>query len=114
MSDDKADELLALVADRPNTTRVLKHVLSAWPEHAAYLVKSFQARSPAMLDATEAASGAVLKLMAGHEATFAADYRWTCDKLRDEELFFHREGRYRLSPFAEANAGVYSAAAYIG
>jgi 2-polyprenyl-3-methyl-5-hydroxy-6-metoxy-1,4-benzoquinol methylase len=114
MSDDKADELLALAADGPNTTRVLRHVLTAWPEHAAYLVKSFQARSPAMLQATEAAAGAVLKLIAGHEATFAADYRWTCDKLRDEELFFHREGRYRLSTFAEANAEVYSDHDYMG
>ena len=53
------------------------------------------------------------KLIAGEEARFAADYRWTCDQLREEELFFHREGRYRLSTFAEANAEVYSDRAYM-
>jgi SAM-dependent methyltransferase len=114
MSDQKWDELRALVAERPNTARVLEFVVADWPDHAAYLLKSFQARSPAMLDATEAASGAVLKLIAGQEAKFAADYRWTCDHLRDEELFFHREGRYRLSTFAEANAEVYSDHEYMG
>ena len=106
MSDDKAAELRALTAGRPHTTHVLETVIAVWPEHAGYLVKSFAARSPAMLDATEAAAGAARKLIAGQEAKFASDYRWTCDQLREEELFFHREGRYRLSTFAEANAEV--------
>ena len=114
MSDDKAAELRALTAGRPHTTHVLETVIAVWPEHAGYLVKSFAARSPAMLDATEAAAGAARKLIAGQEAKFAADYRWTCDQLRDEELFFHREGRYRLSTFAEANAEVYSNHDYMG
>ena len=52
--------------------------------------------------------------MAGEEARFAADYRWTCDKLRDEELFFHRHGRYRLATFEAANAEVYSDENYMG
>ena len=114
MSDDKAAELRALTAGRPHTTHVLETVIAVWPEHAGYLVKSFAARSPAMHDATEAAAGAARKLIAGQEAKFAADYRWTCDQLRDEELFFHREGRYRLSTFAEANAEVYSNHDYMG
>jgi len=114
MSSDKAGELRDLLAGRPQTTAVIDVVLEVWPEHAAYLLKSFQPRTPAMLDATEAAASAAAKLMAGAVARFAADYRWTCDQLRDEELFFHREGRYRLSTFAEANAEVYSDHAYMG
>ena len=114
MSEDKADELRALIAERPDTLHVVESLLAAWPEHAAYLLKSFTPRTPAMLDATEAAASAARKLIAGQEATFAADYRWTCDRLRDEELFFHREGHYRLSTFAEANAEVYSNHDYMG
>jgi 2-polyprenyl-3-methyl-5-hydroxy-6-metoxy-1,4-benzoquinol methylase len=114
MSDEKTDELRALLADRPETLKVVDALLATWPEHAAYLLKSFTPRTPAMLDATEAAAGAARKLIAGQEATFAADYRWTCDRLRDEELFFHREGHYRLSTFAEANAEVYSDHDYMG
>jgi len=114
MSLEKTEQLRALIADRPQTLAVVDKVLEVWPEHGAYLLGSFTPRSPQMLDATEAAAGASRRLMDGQEAKFAADYRWTCDQLRDEELFFHREGRYRLSTFAEADAEVYSNHAYMG
>ncbi|TAJ70616.1 MAG: methyltransferase domain-containing protein [Phenylobacterium sp.] len=114
MSESKAEALRELVSAYPATTAIIETVLKVWPEHAAYLLKSFAPRTPAMLKATEAAAAASAKLMAGQEETVAADYRWTCDRLRDEELFFHREGRYRLSTFAEANAEVYSDHAYMG
>jgi 2-polyprenyl-3-methyl-5-hydroxy-6-metoxy-1,4-benzoquinol methylase len=106
-------EIAELLATKPATHAVVDTVLASWPEHASYLLKSLKRRTPAMLEATEAAAQAVRKLMAGSEAQIAADYRWTCDRLRDEELFFHREGRYRLSTFAEAMAEVYSDHAYM-
>lgn len=102
-----------LLANRPHTRAVVDSVLQVWPEHAGYLQKSLAARSDDMLRATEAAAEAVRRLMKGAELQVAADYRWTCDRLRDEELFFHREGRYRLSTFAEAMAEVYSDHAYM-
>ena len=114
MSDDKATLVRELLSGCPETLLVVEAVLALWPEHAAYLAKSFQARNPAMMAATEAAAAASRRLMHGDEDRFAANYRWTCDQLRDEELFFHREGRYRLSTFAEALAEVYSNHDYMG
>jgi 2-polyprenyl-3-methyl-5-hydroxy-6-metoxy-1,4-benzoquinol methylase len=114
MTTTGSEALGALLAPRPETKAVIESVLAVWPEHAGYLTKSLQARTPAMLDATEAGARAVRKLTAGVEAQVAADYRWTCDRLRDEELFFHREGRYRLSTFEEAMAEVYSNHEYMG
>jgi hypothetical protein len=114
MSSEKIEKLRARLADRANTWAVVQAVVEAWPEHASYLAKNFDLRSPAMMDATEAAATAARRLMDGGEARFAANYRWTCDQLRDEEIFFHREGRYRLSTFAEANAEVYSNHDYMG
>lgn len=113
MKGDNAALLREWLRPWPESLGVAEAVLTQWPEHAAYLVKSMQARSPAIMAATEVASGAARRLMAGEEARFAADYRWTCDRLRDEELFFHREGRYRLSTFGEALAEVYSDADYM-
>lgn len=113
MSEDKSLALNALLEPLPETRVIVAAVLAVWPDHAAYLLKSFQARSPAMLAATEVAASAARKLMAGNEARFAAGYKWTCDQLRDEEIFFHREGRYRLSTFAEAWDEVYSNHAYM-
>ena len=114
MTTTGSEALDALLAPRPETRAVIESVLAVWPEHAAYLLKSLQARTPAMLDATEAGAGAVRKLIAGNEAQVASDYRWTCDRLREEELFFHREERYRLSTFDEAMAEVYSNHEYMG
>lgn len=113
MSAAKADELRALLAGRPSTQKVVDGVLEVWPEHAAYLVKSFAPRTARQMDATEIASEAALKLIGPDLRKFADDYRWTCDRLRDEELFFHREGRYRLATFEAANAEVYSNADYM-
>lgn len=92
----------------PATARIAAHVIAAWPEHAAYLERSFAARSPAIHATVERAAEATERLIAGREAQVAADYRWTCDQLREEELFFHREGRYRRSTFAAALADIYS------
>jgi ubiquinone/menaquinone biosynthesis C-methylase UbiE len=108
MSLDKTQDLHGIVAHLPNTAAVVQAVLEDWPDHVSYLVRSFAPRSPAMLDATEAGGRGARLLMAGDDLRFAADYRWTCDRLRDEELYFHRNGRYRLSTFAEANEEVYS------
>lgn len=108
MTTVAADALSELLAGRPHTRAVIDSVLAVWPEHAAYLQKSLQARTPEMMQATEAAAEAVIRLMKGSELQVASDYRWTCDRLREEELFFHREGRYRLSTFDEAMAEVYS------
>lgn len=113
MSTLVRDALSDLLADRPSTRAVIDSVLEAWPEHAGYLQKSLQARTPDMMRATEAAAGAVVRLTDGIERQVADDYRWTCDRLREEELFFHREGRYRLSTFEAAMAEVYSDHAYM-
>lgn len=114
MSTGKTEQLLALLVGFPHTLGVVESVIEAWPEHAGYLLKSFLPRSEPLLQAGEAAAAAAGKLMGDQASTFARDYRWTCDQLRDEELFFHREGRYRLSTFEQANAEVYANEAYMG
>lgn len=102
------EALADLLAASPATREIVGAVLADWPDHAAYLTKSFAARSPEQMAATEEAAAAALRLIGDDAARFAHGYHWTCDRLRDEELFFHREGRYRLSTFAEADAEVYS------
>lgn len=111
---DMPPVLADALAEWPQTRAVVETVLAAWPEHGSYLAKSFAPRSPAQMAATETAAVAVRRLIAADGPRFARGYRWTCDRLREEELFFHREGRYRLSTFAEANAEVYSNPDYMG
>lgn len=103
----------SLATGMPATARIVDAVLSTWPEHARYIRKSLQARDPATLRATEVLAEAALKLAGSRLEQVTLNYRWTCDRLREEELYFHRTGTYRLKTFAEANREVYSNPAYM-
>lgn len=96
------------LAPWPASARIAHAVCAHWPDHERYLSRSFARRDQALMQTTEILAEAALILAGDRLAEIATHYRWTCDRLRDEELFFHREGRYRLSTFAEAEAEIYS------
>ncbi len=104
----------AVLKGSPSARAVAGIALAAWPEHDKFLLRSFRQRSPQVLAVGETVATEILKLIAGDAKRFGEDYRWTCDRLREEEIFFHRNGRYRLSTFAEAYAEVYSNHEYMG
>jgi 2-polyprenyl-3-methyl-5-hydroxy-6-metoxy-1,4-benzoquinol methylase len=85
--------------------------LARWPEHIRYLTKSLDNRSENVLETSERLAEIVLKLAESETEDLdraVADYRFLCEEIvLPEELFFRREGRYRLSTFAQANAEVY-------
>jgi len=104
---------IALLADMPATRTVVEQVLADWPDHEKYLQKSLGLRTSEQLQTTETLAAAALVLAGDRLEELAANYRWTCDRLRDEELYFHRHGAYRLSTFEEADREVYSNADYM-
>ena len=97
-----------MLAHHPATLRIVVAVLDDWPDHAKYVRKSFAARDARQLATTELLAQAALVLEGERLPALAANYHWTCDRLREEELHFHRTGSYRLSTFAEADREVYS------
>lgn len=52
------EALADLLAATPATRAVVEAVLADWPDHAAYLTKSFAARTPEQMVATEEAAAA--------------------------------------------------------
>ena len=111
-ADDRA-VLSTITTGYPSLSRVVDAVVDAWPEHARYARKTLGERSPALMKTSEILADAALVLAGNRLATVAGNYRWTCDRLREEELHFHREGRYRLATFEEADREVYSNADYM-
>jgi 2-polyprenyl-3-methyl-5-hydroxy-6-metoxy-1,4-benzoquinol methylase len=107
MIDDKP--LLGLLDPRalPSLTRLVAAVLAMWPDHAKFLRTSFSVRDAAMLSHGEDVSGMIERLGGGQINALCEGYRWMCDMVRDEDLYFRRYGRYRLSTFAEACQEVY-------
>jgi 2-polyprenyl-3-methyl-5-hydroxy-6-metoxy-1,4-benzoquinol methylase len=100
--DHLGDSVLALV----------DAVLAAWPEHEKFLRTSFRDRSSQLLDTTDIIAQLLVTISTAQGrilADYAADYRYLCEKIvYPEELYFRREGKYRLSTFAEAVEQVYN------
>jgi 2-polyprenyl-3-methyl-5-hydroxy-6-metoxy-1,4-benzoquinol methylase len=111
MSEEIVGRIRAGLQTRPQTFKVVDSVLTAWPEHAKYVDKSLTGRSPDLMDTTETIAALLVRVAAEMEPpldVFADDYRFYCEKIvLAEELFFRREGRYRLSTFEEAAREVY-------
>jgi len=110
---DPTTELLQITSTMPATRVILEAVLEVWPDHARYATKSLSIRDQGLLETTELLSAAALTLVGERLPEVAHGYRWTCDRLREEELYFHRNEEYRLKTFAEADAEVYSNTSYM-
>ncbi len=95
-----------------DTLRIVDAVLALWPEHGKFLRASLANRSEELLNTTEAIAALLVQVAAkaGRPLqAYAEDYQYLCQKIVfPEELFFQREGRYRLSTFAEAAREVYN------
>jgi 2-polyprenyl-3-methyl-5-hydroxy-6-metoxy-1,4-benzoquinol methylase len=107
-----ADQAIPTEGFGPATRRLLDAVLGQWPEHDKFLRKSFAERSAELRETTEAIASLLERVAADRNlplARFAEDYRFLCEQIVfPEEIFFQREGRYRLSTFEEANREVYA------
>src|SRR3954469_13105279 len=86
----------------PDLRHLLDVQLRIWPEHEKFLAARFSDNQFAFANRI----AGLVRLAASDLDVFAADYRWLCERMGEEELFFRREGRYRLSTFAEANREV--------
>lgn len=107
LDDDHAALRLQLAA-WPNLSELCDIVVGEWPEHASFLSKSFAVRSYGIMETSEHVAAAILLLARDNEATIARDYRWLCDRIREEELDFVRSGHYRYSTFEQTYTHVYS------
>jgi len=97
-------------AKYPSAARIARTLAEAWPDHARFLQQSFASRDEALRESTERHAEMILRIV-GSQASlmeYCGDYRFLCDRLTEEELFFRRNGRYRLSRFEDAVAEVYA------
>lgn len=87
-------------------------LLALWPGHAKYLDSSFAGRPQEALDVSEEVASLILALakqVPGGLPALCGDYRYLCEKLvLPEEIHFRRNGRYRLSSFADAYRECYA------
>jgi 2-polyprenyl-3-methyl-5-hydroxy-6-metoxy-1,4-benzoquinol methylase len=72
------------------------------------MTKRFADSDAAHLEFCDQLSGTVLRIAGGDIERIVEDYRWLSAMVLEEELHFRREGKYRLSKFADALEQVYA------
>lgn len=107
-------DLVEKIAPYPNLHAVVTQVLEVWPEHRRYCETRFRNDDPDYLQRTDEFAALALANVGDGLPRYVQDYRWMCERFLEEELFFQREGRYRLSTFQEAYDEVYSDLEYMG
>lgn len=101
----------------PNLVKLITEVLSVWSEHERYLEKSLAGRDLDLMRHSEKLSTMIVRLAAsigGGIGALATDYRFLCEQIvLPEELYFRRNGHYRLDKFEDALRTVYSNTAFM-
>ncbi|MFZ5617264.1 MAG: class I SAM-dependent methyltransferase [Pseudomonadota bacterium] len=97
----------------PTLMRLVASQVAAAPDQEKFFAKRFEESSPNEMMRQEELAGHIAKLIAHDERTFLDDYVWLCAEQLNEELYFRRHHKYRLSTFEEAYRLVYSNREYM-
>jgi 2-polyprenyl-3-methyl-5-hydroxy-6-metoxy-1,4-benzoquinol methylase len=90
------------MARYPHLDMITHALLDAWPEHDRFIQASFRNLAPESMRLIDETAGLALSLIGEGLKDWALDYRWMCEMLMEERLYFVRNKRYRRSTFAEA------------
>lgn len=104
---------LAAFSKYESLTKLLDAQLSVWPEHARFLARRFPETTTNALGDVDELARLVLCLAGDALHDHCADYRWVCDRIKEETLHFARTGNYRLRTFQAAFEEVYENHAYM-
>ena len=86
---------------------ILTNIVEIWPEHRNFINKSFRKRSTDLLETSEKVANFIVKIAGNELQKYCESYRWTCDRLLDEELYFRRNNDYRLKSLDAAISEIY-------
>ncbi|MBB5924457.1 2-polyprenyl-3-methyl-5-hydroxy-6-metoxy-1,4-benzoquinol methylase [Actinoalloteichus hoggarensis] len=91
----------------PELNDLVERVLAAWPEHEPFLRQRFAHASAEHFAFCEAVTSLIARVTGPGLGTAVTNYRWTCERLLEEERHFALFDSYRHTTFAEVEAVVY-------
>lgn len=103
-----------LLKNSPSILSFVDEVLKIDPDHDGYLEKSLGNHSPQVVANLEILAGFAKRIIQDRLSIFAADYIWMCKEFKEEQLYFHRHGEYRLKTLAQAKEKIYDNDKYMG
>ncbi len=91
----------------PALGKLLDGQLSIFPEHQSYLERRFADADQAHLELADQISDLITRIAHDHLDEIFEDYKWLTGVFVEEEVYFRRNGTYRLSSFEDAERTVY-------
>lgn len=98
----------------PALSRLMELQYSCTPGHFSYLEKRLSGADGAEFSVLEGLAEQITILGGDRLAEICSNYDFICKIVREEEIYFRRNGKYRLDNFADANRLVYSDPVYMG
>ncbi|MFO1257745.1 MAG: class I SAM-dependent methyltransferase [Gammaproteobacteria bacterium] len=92
----------------PSMYRIFQEVLQAWRQHEKFLTQRLQLMTTESIVFAEKLSKIILNIYPDRLTELISGYKWMCEAVLEEELYFRRYHRYRLKNFEEALITVYS------
>lgn len=97
----------------PNLNNIATKLAEFWPQHRSYIEMRFRNDTPEQLGHSETLAVLATKLIGDNLEQYLSDYKFMCDEFLEDELYFRRNGNYRLSTFKEAYDAYYNDDAYM-
>lgn len=108
LSTESKIELEYLKTIAPNTRKLFDIILSALPEHKRFLDLRLSLLTSENISFVEKLSGIIIKIKAAALEDCMSGYQWMCSAVLEEELYFRRNKKYRLTSFKEAVESIYA------
>jgi 2-polyprenyl-3-methyl-5-hydroxy-6-metoxy-1,4-benzoquinol methylase len=99
---------------QPMLAALMQLQYSKTPAHFAYLEKRLASAGEDELTLLENLAAQITALGGGRLGDICQNYDFICKIVREEEIYFRRNGKYRLDNFADANRLVYADSDYMG
>jgi len=97
----------------PNLNSMLCSQLAVFPEHEKFLARRFVVSDASELQFLDEIAELIIQIAEPSVQRLCEDYRWLTSVFAEEEIYFRRNGRYRLSTFAEAAVQTYNDAPFM-
>ncbi len=97
----------------PNLAYLVAVQLSVFPEHEEYLTRRFENSPDEELEIAEDLALKARQIVGDRLESVCESYKWLSGAIIDEEFYFRRNGKYRLSSFEEAYNQIYANEAYM-
>ncbi len=99
--------------DYPLFQNTIQSLLAIWPEHQSFLEKGVLLLENEVTETLERAAVHSRKIIGDDLTIYLNDYKWMCERFKEEQLYFQRHKQYRLTSFQDAYDEVYNNPEYM-